>query len=288
MKKVFALATFLCCFGFAHADTISVSVFGQAEGSSGSDSKTAASGTISAGVNLPSASASATQTLDATGAKGTVAVEGLFASPPSNNVLEATNTYVSTAATAGSYSFQLSITQGYFEAFNFVPGLLPSDPSVPMAGYALSIKVNGLEVFGSSITLKGAWDAQTVVKSGTDFGGTLDIVSASRSNYTTDAFATVLDLGFLNLGDEVTYELKVWLNSGSLEQGGSARIGDPNGLETSSGLLVLNGAGPTPVPEPTTLLLVALGFAGMAVRKRSSVLPRLFRSNHRDTETTKY
>jgi hypothetical protein len=95
----------------------------------------------------------------------------------------------------------------------------------------------------------------------------------SNPRFSVNAVTTDVKLGDLKPGDTVSYVYKLTAQGTTAggEHGYMAFLGDPFGLEATSGNLVLSTA---VVPEPSTWVLCVLGLAGVAVAlRRRSVTP---------------
>jgi hypothetical protein len=127
-----------------------------------------------------------------------------------------------------------------------------------------------------------AFEQQLLIRPG-DFANFADVKFLGASNSTVDLFAsfkdngdrfnprfsidsvsTDLNLGTLQPGDTVSYvyQLTAQGTTNGGEQGYVAFLGDPFGLEVTSGNLVLTAAS---VPEPTTWTLSVVGLVCLVV-----------------------
>ncbi|MCP5153045.1 MAG: PEP-CTERM sorting domain-containing protein [Ectothiorhodospiraceae bacterium] len=189
-----------------------------------------------------------------------------------------TETIDNTSPEAQAFAMDFRISAGALDlrAFELLPG-----PGQSMtAGYEARIRVNGVEVFVSTATLRFG-SSPTLVTGGTDLGGSL-ATTTQRRTYSWGDFLGTLDLGVLDAGESLTldYTMRTFTSAdfrcGSSEFStcgqGTARIGDPlsfsqvgvPGSITTSPVV----AG---VPEPGALSLVALGLVGgLAARRKGS------------------
>jgi len=281
-RIVFALAVLACP---AAADTLTSTAAGNVNGvaSADSDTTTLFNDPINAQVSFPAAfgpaTAQAAQNLTVLGAKGAVVVDGGFASGNAGlDTLSARNSLITTAPTDGTYEFDIFLLGAQLRVMDFA-GVGALDPFAPAASFAVTVDLHSgggvSRLFESTATLKGGLLGHSLTESGEDLGATFFSVGFGfEFGYDFGTHFQHFDLGFLNAGDFIDYQMSVSLTSGRFELGGGAFFGDPNDLDGtgSGGLLTLvspdsGGGGPEPIPEPGTIALFGLAAAGFAVRR---------------------
>ena len=156
-----------------------------------------------------------------------------------------------------------------------------TDPNAPYGGeplveYGMTITGNGSTVWESSASLRGGRISHTLTESGTDLGGTYyEEQGGSVFGYTFDLYADTLDLGVLNPGDTMDLIAEIWVSvaTAPYELGGRAGLLDPGAGNLGWGgeLLADATTTPLPVPEPSTLLLLGAGIAGLMVARGKKV-----------------
>lgn len=226
------------------------------------------------------------------------------ASNSSKNISEVTSqlhqsaTVTNNTGAAQNFTFNFFINAGSLTTSNSVG--FSATESI-LAGYDLNILVNGSSIWNSAATLTTDANGSNIVKSGADLNSSI----SSGSNYYWSSFSDVLSLGTFQNNE--TFTLDYFLTtktvnnfttlithncytsnygygdgygygygSGSTEycydseEGGSAyaRIGDPNDIDYTR--IDESTIGVTSsVSEPTSLVLVGAGLAGLAFRRRA-------------------
>lgn len=205
-------------------------------------------------------------------------------------------TVTNNTGAAQNFTFNFFINAGSLTTSNSV-GFSAAESL--FAGYDLNILVNGSSIWKSAATLTTDANGSNIAKSGAN----LNAGVTSGSNYYWNSFSDVLSLG--NFQDNETFTLDYFLtttttnnfttlithhcstsnygygygdgyDSDSIEycydteDGGNAyaRIGDPNDINYTH---IDNNSitTTTSVAEPSSLLLVGAGLAGLAFRRRA-------------------
>lgn len=144
------------------------------------------------------------------------------------------------------------------------------------AGYSANILINGISQWNSSAKATHDGLGKSVSLNGSNLGGTV-----SEDWYSWDNHNDSLHLGLLNAGQSITieYNLSTYVNEYFQDDGYSytpyASIGDPFDFSTSplfgeDKFVASTTTPPTHnVPEPSGALLLGVGAAALAFRRRS-------------------
>ncbi|MBX3176675.1 MAG: PEP-CTERM sorting domain-containing protein [Candidatus Hydrogenedentes bacterium] len=154
---------------------------------------------------------------------------------------------------------------------------------VMAAGYEVEVLLNGAEIWRSrSEFIGGKYGGISVLQEGVSAAYTLtEPIQYPGGPYLpswmyahVDPIVDQIALGPFASGDSFTlsYSLFVWAEGPGFETGSGVGIIDPYGdllpVEVM-GLVSLDVNGRPPIPEPASLGIIALGLAGLVIRKRS-------------------
>jgi len=193
-------------------------------------------------------------------------------------------TNAGTAAMA--YNFNFTISQGSLRATDS-RGYLGAEYA--LAAYDVTIKLNNSVIWQSAATLRNDIAGSSLAQSGTP----LAAYTPTSDNYAWTPYSDTLSLGIFNPGDRFILEYDIFTKalgdtgyagdcgdipgnlSGLCAKGwSSTQFGDPNGF---SSMPINNStvmAAPVSVPEPSALLLMAGGAAGLVYARRRKSRPQ--------------
>ena len=198
----------------------------------------------------------------------------------------ASATYTTLDQAAGTYDV-------HFTIIGTTLGFLDSPPHCPQGGcqaletarYRITISDGSPQpLWSSGATYSYSYDANGDIKTSISLQMGTTLPGGAESHITNEQLGTLTIFGdwkyqydnyngaIMALTEAGTFNIsttiEVWAYYTGLERGAYASIGDPDSISRSNFTFNLTPSSPSSVPEPTTILLYGLGFAGAGLYRR--------------------